>query len=258
VIWPNLLRSAEFACNNAANATTGVSPFQALMGYSPDFRQRFEGETSHEEVPAASARIEKLEALRQKLQEHWRKASETMTKHYNKDHIPMQFKKGDLVGLSTRNLRLKGSRKLAPRFIGPFRVLQTIGEQAYRLSLPQQYDRIHNVFHVSLLEPWRNLHGKDDEPLPMPELEEEDEYEVEEVRDEKLIEGETHFLVKWKGWPSEYNQWVHHEDMENATEAIQSYSKRKGVKNSLVAKKKQQKHTESLAKAGKTRRQRKH
>lgn len=169
----------------------------------------------------------------------------------------MQFKKGDLVGLSTKNLRLKGSRKLAPRFIGPFRVLQTIGNQAYRLSLPQQYDRIHNVFHVSLLEPWRKPSREDDESLPMPELEDEDEYEVEEVRDEKLIEGETHFLVKWKGWPSEYNQWVPQEDMENATEAIQSYWKRKGQENPLVAKKKQRKHVEPLAKAGKTNRQKK-
>jgi hypothetical protein len=131
-----LLKSAEFACNNAINATTGVSPFQALLGYSPDFRQRFEGETPHGEVPAASARVKKLEALRQRLQEHWRKANESIAKHYNKDHIPMHFKKGDLVGLSTKNLRIKGSRKLAPRFISPFRVLQTIGEQAYRLSLP--------------------------------------------------------------------------------------------------------------------------
>jgi hypothetical protein len=48
----------------------------------------------------------------------------------------MKFEKGDLVGLSTKNLRLKGSKKLAPRFIGPFRVLQAIGKQAYRLSLP--------------------------------------------------------------------------------------------------------------------------
>jgi hypothetical protein len=39
----------------------------------------------------------------------------------------------------------------------------------------------------------------------MPDLEDEEEYKVEEVRDEKLIEGETHLLVKWKGWPSKYN-----------------------------------------------------
>lgn len=251
-LWPTLLKSAEFACNNAVNATTRLSPFQTLLGYSPDFRQRFEGETSFGEVPAASARIEKLEALRQRLQEHWRKATETMAKHYNKAHKPMQFKKGDLVGLSTKNLKLKGSKKLAPRFIGPFRVLQAISEQAYRLSLPQQYDRIHNVFHVSLLEPWRKPSRKDDESLPMPELQDEDEYEVEEVRDEKLIEGETHFLVKWKGWPSEYNQWVSQEDMANATEAIQSYRKRRNKEKSQAAKGRQRTSTGTRAKPSRT------
>lgn len=73
----------------------------------------------------------------------------------------------------------------------------------------------------------------------MPDLEDEEEYEVEEVYDKKVIEGENHFLVKWKGWPSEYNQWVPQEDMEHATEAIQSYWKRKKEKISSVAKKRQ-------------------
>ncbi|CRL21616.1 Chromo domain-like [Penicillium camemberti] len=44
-----------------------------------------------------------------------------------------------------------------------------------------------------------------------------------EVCDEKVIEGENHFLVKWKGWPSEYNQWIPQEDIEHATKATQSY-----------------------------------
>lgn len=42
----------------------------------------------------------------------------------------------------------------------------------------------------------------------MPELEDEDEWEVEEIKDEMLIEGELHYLIKWTGWPSKYNQWV--------------------------------------------------
>lgn len=229
--WPKLLRSAEFACNNAVNATTGSSPFNVLMGYSPDFRQRFEGEAPLEEVPAAAARIKKLEKLRSELKEHWRNAVESMTKHYNKAHTPLSLKKGSLVGLSTKNLRLKGSRKLLPRFIGPFRVAEAIGTQAYRLSLPEQYDRIHNVFHVSLLEPWTRTHSEATESMPMPHLEEEEDYEVEEVKDECEIQNEVHFLVKWKGWPSEYNQWVPEEDMTNARQAIHKFRKqKKGMK----------------------------
>jgi transposase InsO family protein len=229
--WPKLLRSAEFACNNAVNATTGASPYNMLMGYSPDFRQRFEGEASLEEAPAAAARIEKLEKLRTDLKEHWRNATESMTKHYNKSHTPLTLKKGSLVGLSTKNLRLKGSRKLLPRFIGPFRITEAIGTQAYRLSLPEQYDRIHNVFHVSLLEPWTKSHSDEAESMPMPDLEDEEEYEVEEVKDECEIQNEVHFLVKWKGWPSEYNQWVSEEDMANAKQAIHKFRKGRKQRN---------------------------
>ena len=66
--------------------------------------------------------------------------------------MPREFKVGDMVLLSTKNLRLPvPKKKLAARFIGPFRVRDAVGKQVYRLSLPTTY-KIYNVFHVSLLE----------------------------------------------------------------------------------------------------------
>ena len=44
--------------------------------------------------------------------------------------------------------------KLSPRFIGPFEVIDKINEVAYRLKLPAEMERIHDVFHVSQLKPW--------------------------------------------------------------------------------------------------------
>ena len=41
--------------------------------------------------------------------------------------------------------------KLAPRFIGPFEILQKVGPVAYRLALPPALASIHDVFHVSML-----------------------------------------------------------------------------------------------------------
>ena len=44
--------------------------------------------------------------------------------------------------------------KLQKRFVGPLRVIETIGQQAYRLALQEEW-RIHPIFHVSLLRDWR-------------------------------------------------------------------------------------------------------
>ena len=63
--------------------------------------------------------------------------------------------------------------KLQKRFVGPFRVTETIGEQAYRLSLPENW-KIHPVFHVSLLKEWKATNVQEDQPdLPadVPEIE---------------------------------------------------------------------------------------
>ena len=49
-------------------------------------------------------------------------------------------------------IRFQKKGKLNPRYIGPFRILDRIGPVAYRLELPSELSRIHNVFHVSMLK----------------------------------------------------------------------------------------------------------
>ena len=48
-------------------------------------------------------------------------------------------------------MRFGQKGKLSPRFIGPFEILQRVGEVTYRLALPPQLSGVHNVFHVSML-----------------------------------------------------------------------------------------------------------
>ena len=67
----------------------------------------------------------------------------------------MAFEVGDHVFLrvSPRRgiTRFGRGGKLSPRYIGPFDILERIGDVAYRLALPPQLSSIHDVFHVSML-----------------------------------------------------------------------------------------------------------
>jgi hypothetical protein len=66
----------------------------------------------------------------------------------------MNIAVGNSLYLSTVNIKLKfkGSPKLLPRWIGPFKVLEQLISIAFRLELPDNL-KIHNVFHMSLLKP---------------------------------------------------------------------------------------------------------
>jgi hypothetical protein len=68
----------------------------------------------------------------------------------------LHFKVGDHVYLKvspfkgTRRFQVKG--KLAPRFVGPFRITKRVGVVAYQLDLPQSLSAVHNIFHISQLK----------------------------------------------------------------------------------------------------------
>ena len=68
---------------------------------------------------------------------------------------PLEFEVGDHVFLKVMPkrgvVRFGKRRKLSPRFIGPFEILERVGTVAYRLALPPSMSSVHEVFHVSML-----------------------------------------------------------------------------------------------------------
>nr|GFD13320.1 hypothetical protein [Tanacetum cinerariifolium] len=71
----------------------------------------------------------------------------------------LEFQTGDHVFLKVspaHGVRRFGNKgKLSPRFIGPFEILDRVGEVSYRLALPPQLSHVHDVFHVSLLRGYK-------------------------------------------------------------------------------------------------------
>ena len=116
----------------------------------------------------------------------------------DKRRCNIDYEIGDLVLLSSRDLRLQGPRKLQDRFIGPFVITEKIGKTAYRLDLTGGYLRhalqeIHNIFHVALFSPYcKNRIQANTTPIIVYENK---EHEIEKILQHRELRGKTQFLV---------------------------------------------------------------
>ena len=109
-------------------------------------------------------------------------------------------------------------------------MVEQVGPLDYRLELPLSLNRIHNVFHIDKLYPWRGnpINGAIPAP-PGPiylEDEEEPEYEVEEILDSRIRWKRLEYLVKWVGYDSGHNSWEPVENLEHAPKIVGRFHKK--------------------------------
>ena len=210
VTWDKFLGPAEFAMNNLKNRSVGSTPFYLNYGFHPRTPLQLELGDS---VPASKHYADTY-AERLAMAKKCMLAAQDRAKAYvdkNRKHV--EYAVGDLVLLSTKNLAVQqGSRKLMPKWIGPFPIDKMINPVAARLTLPPEY-RFHNVFHVSLLR-----HYRTDGTVQPPKAVDFDpgttrpvwiaerilDHETRKLRTRTL----TRYLVKWEGFGHEHDTWV--------------------------------------------------
>jgi hypothetical protein len=154
-------------------------------------------------------------------------AQDRQQSYANKRRRPLEFKAGeedgDMVFLKISPwkgvLRFGKQGKLTPRYIGPYRIVERIGKVAYRLALPPEMAKIHDVFHVSVLKKYVHdpLHVLEHPPV---ELREDLSYEEVPVaildRSEKRMRNKVIPLVKvlWRSSRIEEETWETERDMK--------------------------------------------
>ena len=148
--WARFLLIAEFAYNNAKNASTGFTPFKLNCGYHPrvSYKEDLDPCSKSRSTEELFSELRELMIICQQNLHH---AQKLQNRGHNKRVKPQSYTPGDKVWLSSKYLKTKPNHKLEAKFFGSFRVLHPVGKQAYKLILPKKW-RIYDIFHVSLLD----------------------------------------------------------------------------------------------------------
>jgi Chromo (CHRromatin Organisation MOdifier) domain len=137
---------------------------------------------------------------------------------------------GDLVWLEGTNLKLTHPKvKLDAKRYGPFPITREVSPVMFQLTLPPQWC-IHNVFHASLLTPYKEVeeHG-DNFMQPPPELiDGQEEYEVEQIINSRHMgcAKKLQYLLQWKGYSRAHDSWQDTTEV-HAPRLVKEYYERK-------------------------------
>ena len=228
--WDTLLPMVEFAMNDHIHMGMQQTPFFLNLGRHPakPVDLALDGRDKQAKLTAAE-----LTAAWKKARQLLLDVNSRMMQRENKKRRDHHFLEGDMVYLSSKNFSWKhGTKKMCPRWMGPFKVLEVKGPVTYKLQLPEEW-KIHNVFHSSLLKPvpeGTRYH------FPEPTVDDDGQpcWEVDQIIKHKMMNPKNkrstrkRYLVAWKGFSREFDSWVDDEQIEGSPRLLADYWQKVG------------------------------
>src|SRR5699024_6724482 len=193
----------DFAAAALPSETTLASLFLIDCGYEP--RTSFDWHPIDKTLPRdrqfsqedAQRMARQMENIWKTIQQNVKNSQERQKNAADKHRREPDFQVGDHVWLSMKHYKSeRPSKKLDNQMIGPFRITEQVGH-AYRLDLPPTM-RIHDVFSPDKLRKAANdpLQGQQQEPPEPIEINDDEEWEVEQILDSRIHRKKLQYRVK--------------------------------------------------------------
>jgi hypothetical protein len=267
--WDDLLPLVEFALNDKQHSSTGFTPFYLSTGRNPlspadlinpaatapdppdpattataasDADNPADTPTTGTAAPntAATAWLNRHQEALRTARDSIIAAQARQARYADRHREPVNYKAGDQVLVSDDFIcpaeeRDRPSRKLRPKWHGPFPITARISSNAFRIQLPKDC-RAHPVITISALRPYTANDFPDrtqPPPPPTTDLNGQARFEVEEVLKHGGVGRGTMYLVRWKGYTETNWEPAHNlkDEDGNDIEALQRYKARRNTKS---------------------------
>jgi hypothetical protein len=176
-----MLHTLEFTHNNQRHVDRQHTPFELMFRKSPmAIPLTFEST----KYPTMEDKMKSLQRNREEALAAHELARNRIAERWKSTFTP--FEKGDKVWLDSRNLKMIYHKKMKPKHERPFEITEVLGPVTYRLKLLMSW-WIHNVFHATLLWPYKKneIYGEIYTEPPPQLLEGEEVYEIETILNDR-------------------------------------------------------------------------
>jgi len=224
--WDDYVDTVSYFYNLQPHSLTGSAPFDlfyarranGLIDYNVDPK-----DTIEKHVPIYTYNPEDIERHYQEIQEvirpaiasRQRKLREAAKARFDKKHKLVEYQVGSLVAIADPLM----TRKLEPKYHGPFRVVERTKGGSYRLEnyhinerLPERFapHQLKPISHDPLLED----SSDDDGDAPAKGT----SYQVEKILAHREVKkGKYEYLVKWQGYSKKHNLWIPPQNFDGLT-----------------------------------------
>jgi hypothetical protein len=219
--WKKWLSLAEFWYNSSFHTALGCTPFKALYRTDPNFGGMPNLSVATDSVATDDTLV--YQAQTELLRAQLIRAQQRMKMYADKNRVERQFMVGDQVLLKLQHYAQQSVvnrpyPKLSYKYFGPYKVLERIGEVAYRLELPTTA-QVHPVFHVSQLKPFTANYSLVFSDLPSaPHFTAATPVPVTILQRRLVRKGNaavTQVLIKWAHLPDDMATWEDYYVLKN-------------------------------------------